>query len=918
MHKKIIALLLSILITTIPFAVAQQTELPVQDTQAPEVQYFSIFPEITSLQPTQFSYQAIDYGQGKDTSICSGVQKVEFFEKENGRVLTTRTGEREECFLEESFEYTPTADGTFNVCARATDFLGKQSEEQCAELTVVTHAPDVKKIEFFDVIGTFTHIEKTGKTLSMKLYFDNTDVLELSQTLINVEKLTGIPSDWRNALLSEDDTITVPDINVKTPFECKIITTIVDIFGNKATKDIQCNLAVDDAAPQTTEIITDIKDIEGAYLISTKEPSVITARIDEKGSGFERNKNVHLDLTAIIKNNKVQTDECHKVNDAWECTWKVVATVPKGGYTITLLDSSTDDAGNSVTSEFKQDVDVTDSTIEILDVQYAPANPTTNDQLTIMVSLPAIISNPLVEIDASKISLTQTPTPTQCEKDGTALRCTARIKNLKQTEGLQPIIITAKEDKGDTKQITQPIEIFAIEDLKEELFNFGGAHIQPLRGIDRKTATVAEYPLAVSITWTHKKQHQDLSIVSQNINCEDKYLAKTPDLVGQQSKRPTLFLTMSTDVSDLKDQTLKIPCTATLIIRKTNTIYKQPQKIPFTLKIPLYNNPLGEVDDVVQKKLDAIKAEIKHLDNRINKWEKTNSVLGKITGIAKIIAQADAIMSMIVTILWVLALVFPNPYTITYWVLGCNLFYEFYLLSKIIWTPAYPTFYSPFKPLAIYYSCQLCQHSGSLSIPFLGGISNIVTKIDQHEGKPTTAESTTLYGWQPYKSIHVAQNCYCGQAIEYNLRKEQQIQCIYHSCIEEHTKKGLPLTACDQTYKTQNCLYVDSAAWKIAGGSRLASLIRQMTGNLMNSLGIAVSGIAWAVACDPLVWSVRYLAGCDSIPATNPVISGSVPACAVWGGTHELAETDFFAGNAFNWNEYNGGIDGYDYCGALL
>ncbi|MBI4141909.1 hypothetical protein HY484_03220, partial [Candidatus Woesearchaeota archaeon] len=795
MHKKTIAIFLCTLLFTLPIIFAQQTAIPVQDNEAPEVQYFTIYPEITALQPVQFSYQAIDYGAGRNVDTCSGVQRVEFFDKETGRILATKQGEREDCYLEESFEYTPTADGTFNICARAQDYSGQQSEEKCAELAVVTQAPAVENIEFFDAIGTLTHIKKEGALLNMKLYFENTNVLDLSQTLINVEKLTGIQSDWRNALLSEENTITVPDINVQTPFNCEITATVVDVFGNKATKNAKCGLAVDNTAPQPIELITDIKDIEGAYLISNKEPTIITARFQETGSGFGRNKNVYLDLTEIIRNNKVQADECRKENENWICTWSITATTQKAGYTIKLLSTTEDDAGNNLNTDFKQDVDVTDEVVQILDIQYAPLNPTTDDELVIMVSVPAAIVEPTVEIDASKISNLQQPINTACEKDGTALRCNARIKNLRATEGIQPITITASDKKGNTKKITQPIEIFAVEPLIEDIFGFGSAQLQPRNGIDRKTATITEYPIIATIFWAQKRTEKDISILSQNINCDDKYLAEMPQLTGEQSIRPTMFLKFNTDVSDIQEPALKIPCTAQLIIKKKNTLYNKPQKIEFVLKIPLYNNPLGTIEETVKQKLNDIDAQIKHLDNSIQQWEKTNAALGKLVAFGQTIAQTDAIMAAVTTIIWGISMaLFVSgigiPASIALWAGYCfPSVNTFYFPTKFVWTPSIIP-YAPIKQAAFIYSCQLCNHAGSLSIPFLGGVSNIVTKIDDQDGKPTDTGGTAIYGWQPYKSIHVAQNCYCPQAIEYNIRKEQQVSCIYRNCIKEHAKKG--------------------------------------------------------------------------------------------------------------------------------
>ena len=88
------------------------------------------------------------------------------------------------------------------------------------------------------------------------------------------------------------------------------------------------------------------------------------------------------------------------------------------------------------------------------------------------------------------------------------------------------------------------------------------------------------------------------------------------------------------------------------------------------------------------------------------------------------------------------------------------------------------------------------------------------------------------YTWDPYKSIHYAQACFCYNGIIFNLKKERDIQCIYKDCLQDTLSKGLPTTSCEINKKIQECLYVDSAHYKKYGfllwDNIFEALIRQL------------------------------------------------------------------------------------------
>jgi len=73
------------------------------------------------------------------------------------------------------------------------------------------------------------------------------------------------------------------------------------------------------------------------------------------------------------------------------------------------------------------------------------------------------------------------------------------------------------------------------------------------------------------------------------------------------------------------------------------------------------------------------------------------------------------------------------------------------------------------------------------------------------------------FTWDPFRSIHYAEACFCHRGMVYNWRKEKEITCAYRNCVKKHLQLGLPTSSCDDLYKEMECLYVDSAEYRLHG-----------------------------------------------------------------------------------------------------
>lgn len=967
-----IAMFMIFLVTTIPFVSAQnaQQTAAVQntanDTEPPEITYFTIYPATTAASAVEFEYEAQDFGAKGESTQCSGIQKVEFYDAQTKQTITTANAEKNDCIVEDKLAYTPTRAGKQTICAVAQDYTGKRSTPKCAELNSVQQAPEPQKTEF-SIKGAPTEFaSKDGTTVDLKLLFEDASIIDIDATKVNVEKITGVPNDWRDALKTDQNTVTVPSITTAKNFECKITLDITDNFGNNAKKEIQCELKIDTDAPTPTSLDSELQDTDGFNLVSTQGKTKIIATINEKGIGFAQNKKVYLDLSQINNNANAQADKCEKntKTDLWQCEWQVKATAKKGVHTIKILSDSEDDFGNKFTKDLKQDVDVTDTTLSILDVQYAPEFPTEQDELTIITSVPAQASKPIVTVDASEITANKAKKNAECELDASATRCTATFTNLLASAGEKQVTITVQDSKGNKQQTAKKIQIFEAETKTKDYFSFGGATIRPTRGIDRKTATITQYPVFVTINWLAKET--DLEIATQTINCDEKYLATAPEINGKDTKRPTIFFRTTTDVSDVKEDSIKIKCTADLTIKKGKALYKKPETKEFTLTVPLYNTPLGTVGENIERTINQTTEQIKALGKKIDDVESTNRALGKSYGLLLFFLQMLTffinLAVMVVATLIKLLDVLPKDFVEKTWNRMCTptmkatrvililasggTLYSFMgmdsWLTSSIWMSA------------MIYSCKLCPTTklssdllltGEVATKLVGqytpatlesagaatqtktlrpvgetladentiNVAKIASvgsgaylALQEQKGKPTQIQAAIDYEWEPKKSLPVAQNCFCLNGIEYNLRKEQQIMCIYKKCVKEHAKKGLPITNCGRALTEQNCMYVESAAWKLAGGKQTTEAI---TSAVTNIIGLQPLNSGPEHACTP-----------TSPPSLDDLCKGSVNnaqqmnQCGITNALSILQEMNFFAEKKQMWDLYNAELEGKDNC----
>lgn len=501
-----------------------------------------------------------------------------------------------------------------------------------------------------------------------------------------------------------------------------------------------------------------------------------------------------------------------------------------------------------------------------------------------------------------------------------------------------------------------------------DFYTISGVSISPSKGFDRRVVLDMAYPVYLQPRIRQRQANPKITAAAKILLCTGENISEIY-MINENTNVPYIVVKSSPAIADM-EKPVKINCTIQLEIKQDKEIVGIELE-NFTVQIPVYNNPLGTVSDNAKAQIDAIEKRIQDLKKREEQWDKVNNIFANIVGIAQTIAQLDAEMNDLGAALWAIASVLDLlegvPYigpvcaflaSLLWKYMGCTIINNTMHLNilRYLWTPGIVggeifsgdwtvaggrILATLIKTISALYSCQLCDYGSSLYSGLQSSIyGDMNIGIEGKRGKPTTLETFTVRNWEPYKSIHISMACMCLPGITYNMKKETQVSCIYRNCIKQSAELGLPFDSCQQTFKEQNCLFVDGAAWRIAGGTNLAFGLSQQLTYLFEHMPIIQLSRAWSKVCDPDCGlfsetekeegdkKAKKTDACGSYGqsgssentaypeecSANPLDDWEVPLCSVWGGLMMQKETNYFSDNRNPWGKYNADLTGEDYC----
>jgi hypothetical protein len=942
---------------------AVSTELGI-DKIAPRILRFSISPETKGSALIEVAAQ--DYGSTLgDASYCTGIKQVDFYDAETNRILLSKKFGYEECDVLDSFEYTHKTgkkSEKISLCAKAIDLFGQESEPVCNDFVYDEEGPKFVSLGMADDDGNpISHIPSSGMPVDVVVEID--DVSELQSVSADLSKISGKSSDKNRKFgYKRGNKYYWSGFNVNPDTVCSASLTAVDVLGNKGNASLECSISVDDAGPEVQEMTSSYEDYVGQPVIAPG--AQIRAKIVEDGVGLYKNE-IYIDFSEIGLGT-LQADSCEKKGAFWMCYWNdITPKVRDGDYQVRITENSVDDLGNKIFKEAGLDVVVYTKAARITAVSQYPVAPTYDDIIEFTVRVENSKTEPNVFVDASSVSTDAYPKEASCTSAGIdEWECYVDVDLLNQMYMKEMIVFSTKSGESQQEVL---FEITVYEPEPEggaDFYTLTSTNILPKKGFDKRLVYNIPAPVYLQPKLSKKSGDPDVSIIETSADCTADGVSEIY-LVPGNPENPYIVVKSSPAIAE-QDTPVQVDCTLSLRVRQGQRIFKNLETETFSVKIPVYNNPLGTIGESAQAQIDGLNDRVWDLQKRTKRWSDINDWVGTIVGIAQALAQGDAVLTYVGGALWLIAVVFYELKSVPYigpvlkalskllWKgIACGLvFTDIHTgILEYIWNPGMvgteifsadldvsgkKLLATLIKTVSIIYSCQLCDYSSTL----YAGTKKIVYgdttfNIGSREGKPTEIERFTVYDWDPYRSIHVSMGCLCVPGMVYNMRKEVQVNCIYRNCIEQNAEMGLPFDSCQQTFKEQNCLYVDGAAWRVAGGSGIAFTINMLLTFILDHLPLMAASKAWSYVCDPECGAFgkedaagegdcgkygmapvkgsgesAYPEQCRDYPADD----WRVPLCGVWTSTMMLMETDFFGSNKFAWQRYTADLEGEDFC----
>ncbi|MBI4141745.1 hypothetical protein HY484_02360, partial [Candidatus Woesearchaeota archaeon] len=232
----------------------EKTITLVTDSLAPTINTFSVEPLRSKDGRVQIRYVAEDRAfNPADSSVCSGLKEITFTLGNNR--LFTEAGEKL-CHKENTLTYDLTTTG--DLCARATDMIGRTSSPNCVRVVVDKSAPNIKTMTLSEPDGSLVTHAHTGEEKRTNIVIaieGNEDDVQFDSVIADLSRLNPSLSS-RRADRRTGDNYVWENVAITTPATCGVSVTAVDALGNSATKSFSCTIGIDDTGPVAKSITT--------------------------------------------------------------------------------------------------------------------------------------------------------------------------------------------------------------------------------------------------------------------------------------------------------------------------------------------------------------------------------------------------------------------------------------------------------------------------------------------------------------------------------------------------------------------------------------------------------------------------------------------------------------------------------------
>ncbi len=902
--------------------VGSETKTLVLDNQLPIIKEFNVDPPISNGDIT-ISYAAEDYALNfGDTTSCSGFKTITI--KAGSTVVANDTGVPGECNKDNVIETTLTTSGKQQVCAVATDQLNYVSAPKCKEVTVDKASPDIKELSILDPQGfIITHVH-TGeeRTAQVNVVITDDGEVDGSNVFANFQQLNPNLPDFIPPDLADSDIYSWQNIPVSEVSPCKVSITAKDMLGNEAVKDFDCTIKADDTPPTVTGIIPEATRNNtplygyGTNIIIEFEDADNTGGA---GIGF-RSKKAYLDLSEMSMGSSVQADTCsHLSGSTWRCAWLLnpPAGIDETTYTIALSESTSDDLDNTIGQP---------QNYEIVYDEKGPRPPKILEFKVVSGEAGVTYEGGAVRGDFVQYKVQSAnfetalanftwiggqpeTTPTSCEDADNMTNCI--FESLVDISGpyTAQLSFNFYDDAKNNASVNTTLQVYGLDnETNAKYWKSPPVVTCSPRLIDRSTAALIPPYVACRVDLTTPRNDiTTLAIAGPTspddcggdveLNLNDIYVVNN----GEGSKSPYLFMRL--EPKNYYVNELNLSCPLQVYSKRAVTaggqtqyfVSRTPQEIPVNFTLQFYNNPLGDLTQNIDDKIDRA------MDKGLASQEWI-SQLRKFLYYGELICYMKTLLTNIIGALTTVTIVLgitadalkTNPFTAAAGV-AVEATKVTTCTSEETLAEAYVGSLPFLDSICSVINCAAVGGKGAGIEAYAGGgvpwCSDVKALLNGLDFTAGAGKESQLSGVTVKDSLILSVLCLCLPGIIYNLDKLRQIDCFEAVCLNDYVKKdGYPTDFCESMHDYFVCAFVIGEIFSLLPFARFFDALMDMLVTFITDpVALFTTALGWV--CTETCYSAgsTMFAVC-SLTKTVSVIAEAVAAVKKMSDTKNIFE----------------------------
>ena len=866
------------------------------DDYAPEIRSFNITPAYTSGGDITLQYNIHDhyYGLNDDQSRCSGIKRIEFSSPGRGVFRNITLNPPYACDKADSIT-VPVSDitnstGIIDVTLRAFD-LFNQVSSKVSQFTYDTAGPVINANSLSIKDNNGNSIDYIGSNplngiISFEITSDdlNTNNVYGDISSVNVANPPGYNNKKASCshLSSGGYRCTFSSIQVKLnqSTNVNIIISASDIAGNSVSATLTKNIAFDGVGPVVNAIRTTKVYGEVSYVTS----SLNTFVVEMTEAGDIDTDKIRSDLSNIRTGlNNVAANSCSKSGTTWTCYWNNTASdKPDGVATVSVLSSSTDRLGNSISGTLSGPVTIDKTPPVVISASVTGVGTgseaftnriKTGDSLSVILSAREL--NALeAYADFSLFVTTQDNVSGSCSKSGTDNWNCTWLSDPIDVPGhiISNINFNAKDFVGNSVSYAKSVEVYWLQNAPNVSYWASRVECSPDL-VDRQTTPLINTRVYCRITLIPTTADQETLSINLG-TCQDRYnnsLGYTENigLLNAEAGSTDPYLAIDLIQGEMTTDKLQLMCPLQIVSRAGTTINQQPEIEPVNININFYNMPLGEYGEGIEDKIEDAK------DDALKGIWEIIGFLRLIVKWAQLICRALGMINKIKLLFQSFTGTITGAHLASYGPPAEPILAAAKSVSCIEDAKLGQTVqesYITLNPICKFVNCQMSPNTDKTK-KGTGTFGQIADSITQGNwfteymdwqialptgggGKMVTGKISEVVGKQYYQYANARDNLLvaivtgCIPGIINGLDKYRQILCLYADCLEQNAYNNIPVKTCDDQKSYAMCKYIWGEIFAVIPWTALFDFYIGMVRNALSD-PLSAIGIPLAMFCRP-------------------------------------------------------------------